>query len=272
MMHVGFVKPYVKTNKNDAIDAEAICEAVRRPTMRFVPIKSIKQQGAVTIHRAREALIREQKSLMLVLRSLLAEFGIVARRGTPGARATLEFAQTSTVRQLPKTARDALQLIVEEVRALKLRIKAFEAVIGEGHKKDSQSQRIATIPNIGPVTASAIRAIIGDGRQFRSGREFSAWIGLVPRQYSSGGKTRLGHIPRGGNAYLRKLLYFAATAALGKPNRTGARIFVWARALRRRKPLRVTAIALASKFARVIWAILRDRCDFAPRPARAVRF
>jgi transposase len=208
---------------------------------------------------------------MLVLRSLLAEFGIVARRGTPGERATLEFAQTSTMRQLPKAARDALQLIVEEVRALKLRIRAFEAMIGEGHKKDPQSQRLATIPNIGPVTASAIRAIIGDGRQFRSGREFSAWIGLVPRQYSSGGKTRLGHIPRGGNAYLRKLLYFAATAALGKPNRTGARIFIWARALRRRKPLRVTAIALASKFARVIWAILRDRCDFAPRPARAVR-
>jgi transposase len=269
LMHVTYVKPYVKTNKSDARDAEAICEAVRRPTMRFVPIKSEKQQTAILIHRAREALVRHKKSLALFLRAQLAEFGVVAPRGSMGAKAAQDSVKSQKLGRTPSSVRDVLAQIVDELRALSVRIKTLDSAILSGHKLDPQSRRIASIPNIGPITASAIRSIVGDIRQFRTGREFSAWIGLVPRQYSSGGKTRLGHITRGGNHYLRKLMYLAGNATISDPETVKTSVGRWARTLWRRKPRLVVAIAVASKLARVIFAMLRDERDYIAQPNRA---
>ena len=269
LMPAAYVKPYVKTNKNDAKDAEAICEAVRRPTMRFVAIKTEKQQASLMMHRVREVLVKQRVTLSITLRALLAEFGIVARRGSGGLRETLAFVEAPRLTQIPKPARKTLRCLVDAIRSLIGKIKEREADIAAEHDANASSQLLTTIPYVGRVTAHALVSTIGDASQFRSSRELAAWIGLVPRQHSSGGKQRLGRISKAGDTYLRKLLYFAARRAVHDPKLASHQVFRWARSLRKRKKPRVANVALAAKFARIIWAMLRYNRQYAPTPATA---
>jgi len=257
-----FVKPYVKANKSDARDAEAICEAVQRPNMRFVSIKSEKQQAQLIIHRARELFVRQRTNLINALRSHLSEFGVVANKGADGAKATLAFVGSASFKKLPLEVRRILQLFVDQLQSLEAPLQRCEELIERAHRASVGSQRLVTIPYIGPLTATAIIATVGDAHQFRHARDFAAWIGLVPRQLSSGGKQRLGRISKRGNLYLRKLFYLAAARAARSSKFARTQAGQWALSLRRRKPYRVAIIALAAKMARIAWALLVRKSEF----------
>ena len=203
LMPPTYVKPYVKRQKNDAADAEAICEAVTRPTMRFVPVKGEVQQGILVLHRARELLIRQRTMLINALRAHLAEFGIVVPQGRAGVTTLVTLVEDDEHDLIPALAREGLLAIVDQLRDGQERIVAIERSITTWHRSNAQSRRLETIPGIGPITASAIAATVTDASVFRSGRELAAWIGLVPQQNSSGGKERLGHISKKGDRYLR---------------------------------------------------------------------
>jgi len=259
LIPAAFVKAFVKSQKNDANDAEAICEAVRRPTMRFVPIKTTEQQAILVVHRVRTLLVDQQTMLVNALRAHLAEFGIIARKGSAGASELLAFAAAVSRSELPAIARSTIRALASEIRAIMLKVKSCESQILAWHKKSVQSRRLAEIPGVGPLSASAIVATIGDASGFRSGRQFAAWIGLVPRQWSSGNRIILGHVSKRGNNYLRRLLYLCARAAMNS-KAPKASLVKWALRLKERKPFPLVAIALANKIARVAWALLaRDR-------------
>jgi transposase len=257
-----FVKPFLKSNKSDANDAEAICDAVQRPNMRFVPIKSELQQAVLMVHRTRDLLTRQRTMMSNALRGHFAEFGIVAPAGPAGIAQLLKLLQNAEVSEIPNIAQDALRLLAGQIRSLSASIKRCESKIMQWHRKSRESQRLATIPGVGPLTATALVATIGDARQFQSGRQLAAWIGLVPKQLSSGGKPRLGGISKRGNSYLRTLLFLGARASMRFGDRSKARCVQWAMALSERKPFRVAAIALAAKMARIAWALLRRDQDF----------
>jgi transposase len=263
-----FVRPFIKSNKNDANDAEAICDAVQRPNMRFVPIKDEQQQAILAVHRTRDLLTRQRTMLSNALRGHFAEFGVIAPAGPAGTAQLFELLQGSELPAVPSLARDALRLLATQIRSLSVAIKRCESKIMQWHHKSPQSQRLATIPGIGPLTATALVATIGDAGQFRSGRQLAAWIGLVPRQLSSGGKPRLGGINKRGSAYLRTLLFLGARASMRFGDRSAAHCVQWAMALRERKPFRVAAIALAAKMARIAWALLRRGQDFRLQTAK----
>lgn len=267
LMPPTYVKPYVKRQKNDAADAEAICEAVTRPTMRFVPVKGEEQQGILVLHRTRELLIRQRTMLINALRAHLAEFGIVVAKGRAGVMTLAALVEDDEHDLIPEIAREALLAVVDQLRDVHERIGIIERKIVTWHRSNEQSRRLETIPGIGPITASAIAATITDASLFRSGRELAAWIGLVPRQNSSGGKDRLGHISKKGDPYLRRLLVVGAHAVLrfarnGKPSTTK-----WAASLLARKPYQVAAVALANKMARISWALLTTDEVFRPQAA-----
>lgn len=262
-----YVKPYVKRQKNDASDAEAICEAVTRPTMRFVPVKGEEQQGALVLHRARELLIRQRTMLINALRGHLAEFGIVMAQGRAGLATLMALAEDDEHDLIPAAARDALQMLVDHLRAAHERVVAIERRILAWHRSNEQSRRLETIPGVGPITASAIAATVTDASLFRSGRELAAWIGLVPRQNSSGGKERLGHISKKGDPYLRRLLVIGAHAVLRFARNGKARTTQWATTLLARKPYKLAAVALANKMARIVWALMTRNEEFRPAPA-----
>jgi transposase len=266
LMPPSFVKPYVKTNKNDAADAEAICEAVQRSNMRFVPVKSAKQQGDLTLHRIRELFVRQRAQLITALRSHLTEFGVVATRGRAGAKTTVAFVNSATARKLPKVARQALKFVTDQILTLSECVERCDECIVETHQANAASQRLTTIPGIGVLTASAFISTIGNGSHFRSGRDLAAWIGLVPRQSSSGGKQRLGTISKRGNRYLRRLLYLCACRAMRNPPFAKTSVGKWVAALLKRKKFRVVVIALAAKLARIIWALLRNKEEFKSVP------
>jgi transposase len=209
-----YVKPYVRRGKTDAADAEAICEAVGRPSMRFVPVKSTDQQAALLHHRARDLLVRQRTMLINALRGHLGEFGIIAPVGRHRVVDLISALHAAGVADVPVLAREALQSLIAELRALEVRIEAVEGVIMREHKSNAVSRRLATIPGIGPITASAIAATIVDPSAFKSGRELAAWIGLVPREHSSGGKQKLGRVSKQGDRYLRRLLTVGATAVM----------------------------------------------------------
>jgi transposase len=239
-----YVKPYVRRSKHDAADAEAICEAVGRPSMRFVPVKSASQQGELSQHRVRELLVRQRTMLINALRGHLAEFGIigpVGRHRIVELESALLAADDATV---PALARGALQTLPVELHSLERRIEAIEATIMREHKANTVSCRLATIPGIGPITASAIAATISDPSVFKSGREFAAWIGLVPRQHSSGGKQKLGRISKQGDRYLRRLLTVGATAVMRRLSGKVDRLSIWVRELLNRRPFRLVFLAL----------------------------
>ena len=273
LMHLGhdvrlmpphYVKPYVKRSKNDAADAEAICEAVTRPSMRFVPLKGTEQQSILMLHRVRSLLVRQRTMLANTLRSHLSEYGIVVAKGIENIAKLEAIIESSCNEQLPEAAVMALSeaavmalsMVIGQLRDLKARINALEKEIVIRHRNNPESKRLATIPGIGPITASALSATITDASQFKSGRQLAAWLGLVPRQNSSGGKQILGRISKQGDQYLRQLLVIGATSMLGVVNKKKTPDDEWALALLDKKPARLVTVALANKMARIAWAVM----------------
>jgi transposase len=259
-MPAQYVKAYVKRNKNDAADAEAICEAVLRPRMRFVPVKSAEQQAAVLLHRGRERLVRQRTGLVNALRAHLAEFGIIGPQGLRNVGKLIAIVRDEEDTRLPDLARQVLVVLAAQLEQLEASIAELERQLMTWHRSNPVSQRLATIPGIGPIIATAIAATVTEPDQFRSGREFAAWLGLVPRQNSSGGKTRLGGISKRGNQYLRRLLINGASANLLRSKATNAD--PWVIGLRRRRPSLVVAVALANKTARIAWAVMQREQDY----------
>ena len=256
LMPPAYVKPYVKRQKNDTADAEAICEAVTRPTMRFVPVKGEEQQSVLVLHRTRDLLIRQRTMLINALRAHLAEFGIITRQGRLGVATLVTLIEKGEAELIPTMSREALLAVINQMRDTQKRIGSIERKIQKWHRSNEQSRRLETIPGIGPITASAIAATITDANLFRSGRELAAWIGLVPRQSSSGGKERLGHITKKGDSYIRRLLVVGAHAVLKVARHKEIPTTQWAAALLARKPYKLAAVACANKMARIVWALL----------------
>ena len=256
LMPPAYVKPYVKRHKNDATDAEAICEAVARPNMRFVATKTVEQQSCLTLHRTRHLLIRQQTSVINAIRAHLAEFGIVAPVGRNGVEQLLGVAADASDKRLPALARACVVALGAQLRILKAQILEFDRMITAWHRSNETSRRLDDIPGVGPALATALVASIADPKAFRSGRDFSAWIGLFPKQNSSGGKDRLGHISKRGDRYLRSLFTAGALAVIRYAKIHGTRHRPWLTALLARRPAKVAAIALANKIARMAWAMM----------------
>jgi transposase len=256
LMPPAYVKPYVKRHKNDATDAEAICEAVTRPNMRFVATKTPEQQSCLTLHRTRHLFIRQQTSVINVIRAHLAEFGIVAPVGRNGVEQLLGIVADSNDRRLPEVARACVAALGAQLQTLKAQILEFDRRIMAWHRSNEASKRLDEIPGVGPVLATALVASIADPKVFRSGRDFSAWIGLVPKQNSSGGKDRLGNISKRGDRYLRSLFTTGALAVIRYAKIHGTKHRPWLTALLMRRPTKVAAIALANKIARMAWAMM----------------
>jgi len=255
LMPPQFVKPYVKSQKNDAADAEAICEAVQRPTMRFVPVKSVDQQAVLLLHRTRDLLIRQRSSLISAIRAHFAEFGvIVGQRMRNIYRLLGLLADGGTT--LPELARRMLAVLANQLRDVAAQVMAVEAELLAWHRANDVSRRLATIPGVGPITASAIVATVGDAAQFKSGRQFAAWLGLVPQQRSSGGKERLGRISKRGDGYIRRLMIHGARAVVGWRKRRPLSRDPWLGGLLARRPMNVATVAYANKSARVAWALM----------------
>jgi len=249
------VKAYVKRNKNDAADAAAICEAVRRPTMRFVGVKSAEQQGRLMQHRTRDLLLRQRTQLINALRGHMGELGMVAAQGREGLKTLLAIVAKGADEHLPVDARASLIVLATQLEALQTMIRAIEKRIVAQHRASEASKRLATIPGIGVLGASAITATVTDPSAFRSGRDFAAWIGLVARQDSTGGKQKLGPISKQGDRYLRRLLVIGAHSVLRRAKQSPQN-YPWLTQLLARRPFKVVAVALANKMARVAWALL----------------
>ena len=256
LMPPAYVKPYVKRQKNDATDAEAICEAVRRPTMRFVETKTPEQQSCLMFHRTRHLFIRQQTAVINAIRAHFAEFGIVAPVGRQGVENLLDIIADARDARLPEVARACLAALGNQLRMLKTQILSFDRMITAWHRSNETSKRLDALPGVGPTLATALVASVADPKAFRSGRDFSAWIGLVPKQNSSGGKQKLGSISKQGDRYLRSLFTAGALAVIryAKIHGTGHR--PWLTALLARRPTKVAAIALANKIARMAWAMM----------------
>jgi transposase len=260
------VKAYVKRNKNDAADAEAICEAVRRPTMRFVRAKSAEQQGRLMQHRTRDLLLRQQTQVINALRAHLAELGIVAAQGREGLKQLLTIIADERDERLPIDARASLIVLAAQLQALHTMIGSIERRIVVQHRANEASKRLECIHGIGVIGASAITATVTDPSAFRSGRDFAAWIGLVPRQDSTGGKQKLGPISKQGDRYLRRILVVGAVSVLRRAKLNPEK-YPWLTQLLARRPFKVVAIALANKMARIAWALLANGSHYRPRLA-----
>ena len=256
LMPPAYVKPYVKRQKNDAADAEAICEAVMRPTMRFVETKTPEQQSCLMLHRTRHLFIRQQTAVINAIRAHLAEFGIVAPVGRNGVEQLLDVVADPSDERVPEVARACLAALGAQLRMLKAQILAFDRKIMAWHRSHETSKRLDGIPGIGPALATALVASVADPKAFRSGRDFSAWIGLVPKQSSSGGKEKLGSISKQGDRYLRSLFMAGALAVIRYAKIHGTKHRPWLKALLARRPTKVAAIALANKIARIAWAMM----------------
>jgi transposase len=254
LMPPAYVKPYVKRQKNDAADAEAICEAVSRANMRFVATKTPEQQSCLMLHRTRHLLIRQQTAVINAIRAHLAEFGVVAPVGRRGVDELLDVAATSSEERVPEVARACVGALGAQLRMLKAQILEFDRQIMTWHRSNETSKRLDEIPGVGPALATALVASV-DPKAFRSGRNFSAWIGLVPKQHSSGGKDRLGSISKQGDRYLRSLFTAGALAVIRYAKIHGTKR-PWLTALLARRPTKVAAIALANKIARMAWAMM----------------
>jgi transposase len=255
LMPPAYVKAYVKRNKNDAADAEAICEAVTRPSMRFVPVKDTQQQSVLLLHRARNLLVRQRTMLVNALRAHMAEFGMVAPQGLRNVELLTKIVAHEQER-LPELAQQMMQLIVDQLHDTMTRVRQIELRLTQWHRQSRVSQLLATVPGVGIMGASAIAATVADPSLFRSGREFAAWLGMTPRQNSSGGKERLGRTSKRGDKYIRSLLIAGAVAVLRHARNRPTRDGQWVRALMERKPTKVAAVALANKTARIVWAVM----------------
>jgi transposase len=260
-----YVKPYVKRGKSDAADAEAICEAVTRPTMRFVRVKSPEQQALLSLHRARDLVVRQRTQIVNMLRSLLAEFGIIVRQGITAIMAFSKRVASGNVIELPNIAQEIIGNLCHQLLALKKRVDWYMRKITAHARSDARVKRLLSIPGVGPVTASAIVSTIGDGRQFKSGRDLAAWLGLTPLNRSSGGKERLGKISKMGDRYIRRLLVVGMTARLKTHANTPERSEPWVARLLENKPSRLATVAMANRTARIIWALLTKEETYRPR-------
>jgi transposase len=252
LMAPQYVKPYVKRQKNDRADAEAICEAVRRPSMRFVAVKSEEQRSTLAIHRVRETLVAQKTQLINALRAHLAEFGIVAPQGAGKLSQLIAVVADPEDTRVPALARTVLQGLVDQLRDTERRVEDLDAQLAEQAKANEVCQRLMTVPGIGPVAATALAATVGDATVFESGRHLAAWLGLVPRQTSSGGKERLGGISKAGDGYLRRMLVNGARAVMRWHGKTSP----WLAGLLTRRPFNVAVVALANKLARIAWAVM----------------
>jgi len=267
LMPPNYVKAYIRRNKNDAADAAAICEAVRRPAMRFVPVKTADQQATLMMHRARALLVRQRTMLVNALRGHLAEFGVIGAKGLHKVEGLMAIVRNGSEKRIPDVARRVLAVIAGQIDDIEAKIAGVEAQLLAWHKSNPTSRRLATIPGIGPIIATAIAATVPDPKVFRSGREFAAWLGLVPRQNSTGGKARLGGISKRGDGYLRRLLVNGAHAALFWSK--AAKTDPWLTSLRARKHRLVATVALANKTARIAWAVMSKEEKYRPVAAAA---
>jgi transposase len=256
LMPPAYVKPYVKRQKNDATDAEAICEAVTRANMRFVPTKTPEQQSGLVLHRTRQLFIRQLTAVTNSIRAYLAEFGIVAPVGRNGVEELLNVVTDINDKRVPEVARVCLAALGVQLRRFKEQILEFDRLITAWHRSNEMSMRLDDIPGVGPALATALVASVADPKSFKSGRNFSAWIGLVPKQHSSGGKDRLGSISKQGDRYLRSLFVIGALAVIRYAKIHGTKHRPWLAALLVRRPAKVAAIALANKLARMAWAMM----------------
>jgi transposase len=255
LMPPSYVKAYLKRSKNDANDAAAICEAVTRPSMRFVPVKSEQQQSILMLHRSRQLLVRQRTMLSNAIRGHMAELGLISAKGRNGTAELLAIITNAEDNQVPEAARFALVILAHQYEAMTAEIGALDKRIHALHRSCEESRRLEEIPGIGPIVATALVAEIGDWKAFRSGRSLAAWIGLVPKQHSTGGKERLGGISKQGNRYLRWLLVAGAMAVIRYARQHGTKR-LWLVRIMDRRPIKVAAVALANKIARMAWAIM----------------
>lgn len=262
-----YVKPYVKRQKNDAADAEAICEAVTRPNMRFVAVKTEEQQGVLVLHRSRDLLMRQRTMILNAIRAHFAEFGIVTAQGPRKVEELVSRLRDNDSLGLPDVVRSALLALAVQLDSLTAEVRYIERRLMAWHRQNAASQRLETIPGVGILTATALAASVPDPTVFKSGRQFAAYLGLVPRQNSSGGKDRLGHISKMGNGYLRRLLVVGATSVTRRAPTTDTRTGAWVRSLLERKPTRVVTVAIANKAARTAWALLTKGETYKAAPA-----
>ena len=265
LMAPQFVKPYVKSNKNDLADAEAICEAVNRPTMRFVPMKNGEQQAVLALHRARQGFVRARTAQANQIRGLLAEYGIIIPQGIGQISRCLPLILEDGENDLPGLFRRLLQRLGEHLKQLDLQVSELDSQILLWHRQHEGSCRLAQIPGIGPLTASALVASIGDAKSFENSRQLAAWMGLVPRQHSSGGKALLLGISKRGDGYLRTLLVHGARSVLRVAERKAGYATSWIAGVVKRRHPNVAAVALANKNARIVWALLRHERNYDAR-------
>ena len=263
-----YVKPFVKRNKNDAADAEAICEAMMRPNMPAVPIKNASQQAILSVHRARQGFVKARTAQANQIRGLLAEYGIVIPKGIGHIAKRVPEILEDGENDLPGSFRLLIQRLADHLKELARQVGELEAQIQLWHRENSASKKVAKVPGIGPITASAMVASVGDGRNFRNGRQMAGWLGIVPRQHSTGGKSTLLGISKRGDTYLRTLLIHGARAVIrvteNKPDADP-----WLKKLLARRNKNIAAVALANKNARTIWALLAHDRDYEPGYARA---
>ena len=260
LMPPAYTKPYVKRGKNDAVDAEAICEAVSRPGMRFVPVKSAEQQATLMLHTTRELLIKQRTMNVNALRSHLAEFGIVVAKGIGRVDELLELAEEDAT--LPNAARAAVKVLAQILEELGKSLNNLEIEIANAHARSDMSRLLIEVPGVGKLIATAVVASMPDPSVFKSGRDFAAWLGLTPRQNSSGGKQTLGAITKRGNRYIRTLLVLAATSLLNVVGKRKGALRDWIAALLAKKPARLVTVALANKLARILWAMMKTGESF----------
>ena len=262
IMAAQFVVPYRKNGKNDANDAEAICEAVARPNMRFVPMKSVEQQAVLTLHRARQLLVRERTALVNHVRGLLLEYGLVIPLGIAKVRQRLPEILEDAENDLPDLAREVFYERYQRLCELDKHILCYENQIKQLAKHSEPVQRLMKLEGVGPITATALVASVGNARVFKNGRQFAAWLGLTPRQYSSGGKCRLGSMSKRGDVYLRTLLIHGMRSVLLRTPGRDDRKSLWIESMRQRRNSNVATVALAAKQARIIWALLANETEY----------
>jgi transposase len=268
LMAPQFVAPYRKEQKNDGNDAEAICEAVARPSMRFVPVKTVEQQAVLTVHRARQLLVGERTALVNHVRGLLAEYGIVLGQGVAQLRRCLPEILEDAENGLPVLAREVFSELQERLRQVDQRVHDYDRRIACFVREMPAAQRLMQLEGIGPISATALVATVGEAREFANGRQFAAWLGLVPRQYSSGGKARHGRITKRGDRYLRTLLVHGARAVLIRSAGRKDPKSQWCQGVRARRGFNKATVALAAKHARILWAMLARAEDYRPAPTR----
>jgi transposase len=265
LMPAAYVKPYVKRGKTDAADAEAICEAVQRPTMRFVEIKSEDQQAVLAIHRSRDLIVRQRTQVVNMIRSLLREFGQILPTGIEAVTSFANKHRDDDPLDIPEIADGILGVMCHQLLGLNARIDGLTKLIEQHARLDANARRLMRMPGIGPITSSAIVATIGDAHQFKTGRDLAAWLGLTPLNKSSGGKERLGRITKKGDRYIRKLLIAGMTSRALMAKRCPEKADIWTAKILAEKPFRLATVAMANKSARIIWAILTKREEYRQR-------